>query len=31
MSTRIPGIGRVAVPGTVGVAPGSGEIMIPPV
>src|SRR6185436_7188326 len=27
----IPGSGRVAVPGLVGVAPGNGEIMMPPV
>src|SRR5690606_7625470 len=30
-STTIPGSGRVADPGFVGVAPGSGEIMIAPV
>ena len=28
---KIPGRGSVAVPGTVGVAPGRGEIIIPPV
>jgi hypothetical protein len=30
-STAMPGSGRVAEPGLVGVAPGSGEIMMPPV
>ena len=30
-SAAIPGSGRVAEPGLVGVAPGSGEIMIAPV
>src|SRR5580704_17935637 len=30
-SAAIPGSGRVALPGLVGVAPGSGEIMIAPV
>src|SRR6478609_4597682 len=30
-SGTIPGSGRVAEPGTVGVAPGSGEIMMAPV
>ena len=31
MSGTMPGSGRVAEPGTVGMAPGSGEIMIAPV
>src|SRR5262249_23318072 len=31
MSGTMPGSGRVAEPGTVGVAPGSGEIMMAPV
>src|SRR5205814_6407443 len=31
MSANIPGSGSVAEPGLVGVAPGSGEIMWPPV
>src|SRR3954464_15486939 len=31
MSGTTPGNGRVAEPGTVGVAPGSGEIMMAPV
>ena len=31
MSAKIPGSGSVADPGFVGVAPGSGEIMWPPV
>src|SRR3954452_6911930 len=31
MSAAMPGSGRVALPGFVGIAPGSGEIMIAPV
>src|SRR3979411_3136682 len=31
MSAKTPGSGSVAEPGLVGVAPGSGEIMCPPV
>src|SRR5687768_17620540 len=31
MSAKMPGRGSVAEPGLVGVAPGSGEIMWPPV
>src|SRR3954463_4380140 len=31
MSAKMPGSGNVAEPGLVGVAPGSGEIMWPPV
>src|SRR5919204_4255160 len=31
MSAKMPGSGSVAEPGLVGVAPGSGEIMWPPV
>jgi hypothetical protein len=31
MSAKIPGSGKVAEPGLVGVAPGSGEMRWPPV
>ncbi|MOA31238.1 hypothetical protein D3C78_1523860 [compost metagenome] len=31
MATSMPGRGKVAVPGMVGVAPGKGLIMMPPV